>query len=112
MKQAGLIALCLAGAFCATVLAAEWVESWLRGPLCSNTVLAEIKSPTGELMAVVFVRDCGATTDYTPKSRCWTPMNVSETKAGISSSRTATRVRHQERSAPGFGFGGSHRRNS
>lgn len=32
--------------------------------LCANTVLAEYPSPTGKLKAVVFDRDCGATTDF------------------------------------------------
>lgn len=32
--------------------------------LCGNAVLAEYPSPNGRLKAVVFERDCGATTDF------------------------------------------------
>jgi len=32
--------------------------------LCGNSVLAESVSPNGKLKAVVFTRDCGATTDF------------------------------------------------
>lgn len=32
--------------------------------LCANTVLVEYPSPGGQLKAVVFNRDCGATTDF------------------------------------------------
>jgi hypothetical protein len=32
--------------------------------LCSNTILAETPSPGAELKAVVFTRDCGATTAF------------------------------------------------
>ena len=31
---------------------------------CSNTILAEVASPGAELKAVVFTRDCGATTGF------------------------------------------------
>lgn len=31
---------------------------------CSNTIKAEIASPTGRSVATVFERDCGAPTDY------------------------------------------------
>ncbi|MEM7482380.1 MAG: hypothetical protein AAF481_14480 [Acidobacteriota bacterium] len=31
---------------------------------CSNTVIAESKSPDGQYSATFFERDCGATTDY------------------------------------------------
>ena len=32
--------------------------------LCANTILAEHPSPSGKRKAVVFDRDCGATTDF------------------------------------------------
>jgi hypothetical protein len=32
--------------------------------LCANTVLIEYPSPSGQLKAVIFDRDCGATTDF------------------------------------------------
>jgi hypothetical protein len=31
---------------------------------CSNTTIAEVPSPSGELHAVVFERECGATTGF------------------------------------------------
>jgi hypothetical protein len=34
------------------------------GPLCSNTVVTEALSPDKQYRAVVFRRDCGATTDF------------------------------------------------
>jgi len=35
--------------------------------LCTNTVKQEIKSPDGRFVAVSFIRDCGATTDFSPQ---------------------------------------------
>ncbi len=35
----------------------------LTGP-CVNTLITEVSSPDNKLKASVFVRDCGATTDY------------------------------------------------
>lgn len=32
--------------------------------LCKNEIITELPSPDGKLKAVVFQRDCGATTDY------------------------------------------------
>src|SRR6478672_6457763 len=32
--------------------------------LCANTITQRISSPNGQYDAVVFTRDCGATTDY------------------------------------------------
>lgn len=37
---------------------------WFLGPTCGNELLAEVASPDGELRAVVFQRDCGATTGF------------------------------------------------
>ena len=38
---------------------------WLAGcGVCGNTVKQEIKSPDGKYVATAFVRNCGATTDY------------------------------------------------
>lgn len=36
----------------------------LPDDLCATTVLDQILSPTGKLKAVVFQKDCGATTDF------------------------------------------------
>jgi hypothetical protein len=34
---------------------------------CTNTVIEEISSPDGKLIATAFIRDCGATTDFSPQ---------------------------------------------
>lgn len=34
------------------------------GPLCANEVISETASPDGKLRAIVFQRDCGATTGF------------------------------------------------
>jgi hypothetical protein len=34
---------------------------------CSNTVVNEIVSPDGNFVATAFIRDCGATTDFSPQ---------------------------------------------
>jgi len=49
----------------ATVLAATISLSLIGCGLCGNDVLSEVRSPDGAKRAVVFRRDCGATTDYT-----------------------------------------------
>ena len=45
-------------ALAATVLTLAW------GGMCGNDVVARVPSPDGRLEAVVFQRDCGATTDF------------------------------------------------
>lgn len=37
------------------------------GDPCGNTVKAEIKSPDGKFVATAFIRNCGATTGYSPQ---------------------------------------------
>jgi hypothetical protein len=37
------------------------------GSLCTNTIKQEIKSPDNRFVAVSFIRDCGATTDFSPQ---------------------------------------------
>jgi hypothetical protein len=53
---AGVIVTCLGAALFAFVA--------LFAPLCANEVLQTGLSPDGRLKAVVFERDCGATTDF------------------------------------------------
>ncbi|MBY0551117.1 MAG: hypothetical protein K2W95_27810 [Candidatus Obscuribacterales bacterium] len=36
----------------------------LLSDMCGNKVVSEVVSPDGQLKAVIFTRDCGATTDY------------------------------------------------
>jgi hypothetical protein len=36
----------------------------LWGGMCGNEIIAEIRSPSKKLKAVIFIRDCGATTGY------------------------------------------------
>jgi len=36
------------------------------GDSCSNTIKAEGVSPDGKYVATAFIRDCGATTDFSP----------------------------------------------
>lgn len=45
----------------ALVVCAFW---YLTQDLCANSVLAETIAPGGQVKAVIFVRDCGATTDF------------------------------------------------
>lgn len=48
----------------------------LLGAMCSNEVISESKSPDGSLEAVVFQRDCGATTGFSTQVsifRWWLP---------------------------------------
>jgi len=40
------------------------LSSLATGCTCSNTVIGEIKAPSGEFKAVVFDRNCGATTGH------------------------------------------------
>ncbi len=53
-------------AFILTALATTCTLSASIGcdPLCGNDVLTEHRSPDGTMKAVVFVRNCGATTSY------------------------------------------------
>jgi hypothetical protein len=37
------------------------------GDPCSNTIKSEVKSPDGRNIATAFVRDCGATTGFSPQ---------------------------------------------
>ena len=41
-----------------------WLLSGMFDSLCGNTLLAETPSPEGNLRAVVFERNCGATTSF------------------------------------------------
>jgi len=46
------------------VVAVVLLLSFLMPDLCGNSVVAEFPSPNGRWKAVVFSRDCGATTDF------------------------------------------------
>jgi len=35
--------------------------------LCDNKILKKIESPSGKFIVYVFIRDCGATTDFSPQ---------------------------------------------
>ncbi|CAH2716551.1 hypothetical protein BACCIP111895_03738 [Neobacillus rhizosphaerae] len=37
------------------------------GGACGNNILEKVSSPSGDQVAYVFVRDCGATTGYSPQ---------------------------------------------
>ncbi len=49
--------------FCFMVIAFFAFEYCSRD-MCGNRVLREVTSPNGQLKAVVFIRDCGATTSF------------------------------------------------
>jgi hypothetical protein len=46
------------------IVMAAWLLQQTFALSCGNTLVAEFPSPTGQVRAAVFVRDCGATTDY------------------------------------------------
>ena len=48
----------------AMLLAGAWALLAFTNAMCANDVLVEAPSPDGSLRAVVFVRNCGATTRY------------------------------------------------
>lgn len=50
--------------FVAVILLLFYGCSHLFGDLCGNQILSETYSPNKQLKAVVFSRDCGATTNY------------------------------------------------
>ena len=47
------------------VLALLAISAGCSDDLCSNAVVAQVKSPDGLRTAFLFERDCGATTDFT-----------------------------------------------
>jgi hypothetical protein len=64
LKFAILTVVAVAGV-CALVLAGmAALFSSAFDDMCGNEILADIPSPNGALRAVVFERDCGATTDF------------------------------------------------
>ncbi len=58
---ASAIMLCIAGFLFGSFV---WLLSGMFDGLCGNTLLAETPSPEGNLRAVVFERNCGATTSF------------------------------------------------
>ena len=70
--------------------------------LCANTVIAEYPSPSGKLKAVVFDRDCGATTDFsTQVSILPSPSGLENEGGNLFSADT------DHRRAPSWKSGGS-----
>src|SRR5262249_10486833 len=64
MTQRNRIALSVVGALMFTVVTVLLGLRWFVGGMCANQLLAEIPSPDGALKALVFERDCGATTGF------------------------------------------------
>lgn len=58
---ASAIILCIAGVLFGAFV---WLLSGMADGLCGNSLLAETPSPKGNLRAVVFERNCGATTGF------------------------------------------------
>jgi hypothetical protein len=59
------------------VLAAVLVPAVLVATVCDNHVLRSVPSPGGWYRAVVFERDCGATTGFSPQASvlpAWAPL--------------------------------------
>ena len=59
----------------------------LLDSMCSNQVISKTKSPDGSLEAVVFQRDCGATTDFSTQVsifRSWFPRGNSSGNVFVS----------------------------
>lgn len=49
------------------VILSLFLSSCIGGDLCSNTTKQELVSPDGKYTATAFIRDCGATTNYSPQ---------------------------------------------
>lgn len=60
LKVLGYIAASIVGLVVVTI-GLLW---YFTRDMCANSVLAEVGSPNGQFKAVVFERDCGATTDF------------------------------------------------
>ena len=59
----------------------------LVGSMCGNQVISETKSPDGSFEAVVFQRDCGATTGFSTQVsifRSWLPRGSSSGNVFVS----------------------------
>lgn len=72
--------------------AANFLSTTLGSGLCGNKIEQEIRSPNGELKAVIFSRDCGAGINFSS--------NVSVLNASDSVPDTTGNVLVQEKSAP------------
>ena len=64
MAQWKKITLVIFGGVAAVVVAGVWLFQAFVSDMCANKFLSEIPSPDGALKAVVFQRDCGATTGF------------------------------------------------
>ena len=56
--------LTILGAIIFISFAVNCILSSMFPDMCGNQIISEVTSPDGQLKAVVFVRDCGATTSY------------------------------------------------
>ena len=64
MKPTPRFLLVGAGALVALVAARAFIVSGAFSDVCGNRVLSVVPSPDDQLQAVIFERDCGATTDF------------------------------------------------
>ena len=51
----------------AVVIVSNFVLDTLFGDMCGNDILQKVPSPSGENVAYVFERSCGATTGFSPQ---------------------------------------------
>ncbi|MBT0570362.1 hypothetical protein KIK84_08485 [Curvibacter sp. CHRR-16] len=59
-KMLGVVAATCVG----IVVLGVWALDFFTQDLCANSVLAQYPAPGGRIKAVLFERDCGATTDF------------------------------------------------
>ena len=84
-KALGLIL----GACTALLLVVAVGGYYLLGSMCANEVLAESPSPDGTFKAIVYERDCGATSDFSTQIsvlRSWRSLSNSSGNAFVSDS--------------------------
>lgn len=60
----GIACTVVIGVVCLTIGLAAWSTHWLSGTMCDNQVISTSLTPDHRLKAVVFERDCGATTGF------------------------------------------------
>ncbi|MEO8365711.1 MAG: hypothetical protein ABI538_05835 [Pseudoxanthomonas sp.] len=64
MNKPAKILAWVAGPFLALLLVVEVADRFFIGSMCANDILAEVPSPDGAYKAIMFQRDCGATTGF------------------------------------------------
>ncbi|WP_342041940.1 DUF5412 family protein [Bacillus sp. OTU2372] len=62
-------------------VAGKYLLDTLFGDICGNEILQKVPSPSGEKVAYIFTRDCGATTGISPQL---TILNKNDTFQNIS----------------------------